>query len=153
HAEYPPDYISTLISEAERTKAASVVVAMKARGIGCFQRAVAAAQNSILGAGGSPHRRLGAEGFVDHGHHALIDFAQFRLLHGYDERQSHNEDAEFDARLRKAGGTTWLTRATQMTYFPRARPGGLFVQYRNHGRGRALTMLRHRMWPKTRQLL
>ena len=126
---------------------------MKARGAGYFQCAAAAAQNSFLGAGGSPHRGDGPEGFVDHGHHALINLDQFRLLEGYDENQTHNEDAEFDARLIRAGGKVWLTRATYVTYFPRSRVRDLFMQYRNHGRGRANTMLRHRMRPKARQLL
>lgn len=153
HAEYPDDYVSVLVAEAERTGAASVVVAMKARGSGYLQRAAAEAQNSFLGAGGSPHRGDGPEGFVDHGHHALIALEQFCVLGGYDENQTHNEDAEFDTRLVQAGGKIWLTRATQVTYFPRSRARDLFLQYRNHGCGRAMTMLRHRMRPKPRQLL
>jgi succinoglycan biosynthesis protein ExoA len=153
HAEYPDNYISTLLCEAERIKATSVVVAMNARGVGCLQRAAATAQNSILGAGGSPHRSNGVEGFVDHGHHALIDLRKFLSLRGYDETQTHNEDAEFDVRLTQAGGRIWLTRATQMIYFPRASARDLLLQYRNYGRGRAITMLRHRMRPKTRQLI
>lgn len=152
HADYPHDFVSQLLGEAERTGADSVVVAMKAQGVSCFQRAVAAAQNSLLGAGGSPHRRDGAPGFVDHGHHALFDLSRFLALGGYDESQSHNEDAEFDVRLARAGGRIWLTRATAVNYFPRATVGDLWRQYRNHGRGRAQTVLRHRMRPKLRQL-
>ncbi|HEY3778699.1 MAG TPA: glycosyltransferase family 2 protein [Rhizomicrobium sp.] len=152
HADYPRGFVSRLIAEAERTAAASVVVAMKARGLTCFQRAVAAAQNSLLGAGGSPHRRAGNACYVDHGHHALFDLARFLGAGGYDETQSHNEDAEFDVRLARAGGRIWLTRQTEVVYFPRGRPEDLYLQYQDHGRGRAQTIMRHRLRPKVRQL-
>lgn len=153
HAAYPKDFIRTLIHEARRTGASSVVVSMKSEGENCFQRAAAVAQNSVLGTGGAAHRRPGDEGFVDHGHHALFDLKQFEHAGGYDETLSHNEDAEFDIRLTRAGGRIWLTRATEVTYFPRADPAALYRQYVNYGRGRARTLLHHRERPKLRQLL
>jgi succinoglycan biosynthesis protein ExoA len=153
HAEYPKGFISTLISEAWRTGAASVVVAMKSEGASCFQRAAATAQNSVLGTGGAAHRRSGGARFVDHGHHALFDLKQFVDAGGYDETLSHNEDAEFDVRLASAGGKIWLTRAVDIVYYPRAHPLALYRQYVNYGRGRAHTLLQHRLRPKVRQFL
>lgn len=153
HAAYPKAFIATLISEAWRTGASSVVVAMRSEGADCFQRATAIAQNSVLGTGGAAHRRSGDEGFVDHGHHALFDLRQFEAIGGYDETQSHNEDAEFDFRLARAGGTIWLTRAIDVTYFPRSHPVALYRQYMSYGRGRARTLLRHGVRPKMRQVL
>ncbi len=153
HADYPPDYVGKLIGEAKRTQASSVVVAMDSRGRNCFQSATAIAQNTLLGTGGSAHRVSGKEGFVDHGHHALFDLRTFVALEGYDESQSHNEDAEYDVRLTRAGGRIWLTRSTGLIYYPRARVASLFSQYCNYGRGRATTLLRHRTRPKLRQLL
>lgn len=153
HARYPENYISLLVEEAEKRQAQSVVVAMHSQGRHWFQRAVAVAQNSLLGAGGSAHRSEGGAGYVDHGHHALFDLDLFRMLHGYDENQSHNEDAEFDVRLARAGGRIWLTREVSVVYYPRAHAGELYRQYRNYGRGRAITILRHKTKPKLRQLL
>ena len=153
HSAYPSGYAATLVREARKTGAASVAVAMLSRGRHGFQSAAAAAQNSILGTGGSAHRRQGKAEFVDHGHHALFDLEFFLNVGGYDEALSHNEDAEFDVRLAQAGGKIWLTRETQIVYFPRSRPSELFRQYMNYGRGRATTMLRHKMRPKVRQLL
>lgn len=153
HAEYPDDYVQRLIGEAYRMGAASVVVAMTSHGERGFQRAAAIVQNSVLGAGGSPHRRGGEAGFVDHGHHALFDMQRFVAVGGYDETVSHNEDAEFDIRLARAGGRIWLTRAVAVTYFPRDNAEALFRQYLNYGRGRAATILRHRLRPKLRQML
>jgi succinoglycan biosynthesis protein ExoA len=153
HAHYPAGYVKTLIAEAHRTGAASVVVAMTSRGTGCFQSAVAAIQNSVLGAGGAAHRRPGKAQFVDHGHHALFSLPRFLAVGGYDETASHNEDAEFDIRLARAGGKIWLTRAVEVVYFPRETVGALYRQYVYYGRGRAATLLRHRKIPKLRQCL
>ena len=153
HAAYPKRFIARLTEEARRTQAASVVVAMRSEGANCVQRATAAAQNSVLGTGGAAHRRSGEEGFVDHGHHALFDLKKFVNVGGYDEALSHNEDAEFDVRLARAGGRIWLTRAVDVTYFPRSNPLALYRQYVNYGRGRARTLMHHRMRPKVRQFL
>jgi succinoglycan biosynthesis protein ExoA len=153
HANYPKGYIATLIAEARRTGASSVVVAMKSEGATCFQRAAAVAQNSVLGTGGAAHRRGGGDGFVDHGHHALFDLKRFVAVGGYDGTLSHNEDAEFDVRLTRTGGKIWLTRKADIVYFPRSHPLALYRQYVNYGRGRARTLMHHRMRPKVRQFL
>lgn len=153
HAAYPDGYVSELLKQAERKAASSIVVAVTSRGANCLQQATAVAQNSFLGAGGAPHRGRGREGFVEHGHHALFDMKVFLALGGYDETQSHNEDAELDYRLVRAGGCIWLTLATHMIYFPRSRAADLYLQYRNYGHGRGTTMLRHRMRPRLRQII
>lgn len=153
HAGYPPRYVSSLIEEAGRTGAASVVVSMETRGRAPFQRAVAAAQNSPLGTGGSAHRSEGREGWVDHGHHALFRLADYLANGGYDEAFSHNEDAEFDLRLAQRGGKIWLTNRVRIVYFPRATPLALARQYFNYGRGRARTVFKHRARLRVRQAL
>lgn len=151
HCDYPPGYVAGLVAAARRHDAASVVVPMITRGDGCFQKAAAAAQNSVLGNGGSAHRRMVEGRFVDHGHHALIDLALFRQVGGYDESFSHNEDAEFDLRLGAAGGRIWLEPSLALGYWPRGAPGALFRQYRGYGRGRAMTLARHEVPIKLRQ--
>ena len=153
HGDYPADYCRILLEEVQSTLASSVVVAMKTAGRGWFQQAAAAAQNSILGNGGSAHRVVGRSGtWTDHGHHALMRIDAFRAVMGYDESFSHNEDAEFDMRLRQAGFKIWLTSRTSLTYHPRSSPAALFRQYVNYGAGRARTILKHRALPKIRQL-
>lgn len=153
HGGYPDDYCDRLLDEAEATGADAVVVSMATRGFGVFQQATAAAQNSRLGNGGSPHRE-GAEGhWTDHGHHALMKVDAFRAVGGYDESFSHNEDAELDFRLRAAGHRIWMTDKTFMTYYPRASVPSLFRQYLGYGRGRARNILKHRAMPKIRQMI
>jgi succinoglycan biosynthesis protein ExoA len=112
---------------------------------------VAAAQNSVLGTGGSPHRHVGEGRFVDHGHHALFRLDPFLAAGGYDEGFSHNEDAELDQRLLQAGGRIWLEPDQAITYFPRRAPLPLFRQYMGYGSGRARTLMRHRTPIKLRQ--
>jgi succinoglycan biosynthesis protein ExoA len=153
HCDYPERYVAGLIAAAARTGAQSVVVPMVSRGRHGFQIAAATAQNSRLGTGGSPHRHVGAGGFVDHGHHALMSIALFRSVGGYDETMATNEDAELDRRIVLAGGRIWLEPSLPLIYYPRASPAALWRQYWRYGRGRAQTVRRHRLRLKLRQAL
>ena len=153
HGGYPDDYCDRLVEEALATGADSVVVSMLTSGTGAVQQAVAAAQNSKLGTGGSKHRHLSAGEWVDHGHHALMRISAFRAVGGYDETFSHNEDAELDYRLRQAGYRIWMSGRTQMVYYPRSSLKSLYFQYLGYGRGRARNVLKHRMVPKVRQMI
>ncbi len=152
HSAYPQDYGDRLLGEARLTGADSVVVGMTAVGQGTLQRLIAVAQNSRLGNGGSAHRNRTDGRWVEHGHHALMRIAAFHTVGGYDERFSHNEDAELDHRLRTAGFRIWLTAATGLDYFPRRTLSGLLVQYFRFGRGRARNLMKHRTGPAPRQM-
>jgi succinoglycan biosynthesis protein ExoA len=153
HCGYPQGYLDGAVRAARAHDATSVVVPMVSRGVKCFQRAAAAAQNSRIGTGGSLHRHVGQGRFVDHGHHALMDRELFEKVGGYREDMSHNEDAELDLRLAGAGGRIWLEPALALTYFPRATAIGLWRQYWQYGQGRRRTLQLHRLRPKIRQLL
>jgi len=56
HCAYPDDYVTRLLESAQQTGADCVVVPMKTVGREGFQIAIATAQNSIIGTGGSAHR-------------------------------------------------------------------------------------------------
>lgn len=172
HASYPPGFVQGCLDAMQRTGATSVVVPMRtvpdpvadhvddlgaavrgaAAGAGT-QRAIAAAQNSRLGNGGSAHRSGGGSRWVEHGHHALFDRAFFQRVGGYDETFSHNEDAELDRRAQRAGGRIWMHADAPVAYYPRRDLASLFRQYVRHGRGRARTLLKHRARPRLRQVL
>lgn len=145
HGGFEPGFVDALVAEAERVAADAVVVRMDTVGeAGTFQGAVAVAQNSRLGNGGARHRTVGSGGqWVEHGHHALIRVAAFREVGGYNPTFSHNEDAEFDVRLRQQGKSIWMTDRVRFHYFPRKSASALARQYFNFGRGRARTMLMH----------
>lgn len=153
HAGYPADFLSRLLRAQRESGADSVTVSMRAVADtgSCFQRAAACAQNSVLGAGGSPHRKGGLRRWVEHGHHALFRTALFRAAGGYDESFTHNEDAELDARLAALGGRILLAGDILIDYFPRTTPRALMGQYFRYGQGRARTALKHRATLKLRQ--
>ena len=125
---------------------------MDSRGEGCFQKAAAWIVDTPLGSGGSAHRGGRASGPVDHGHHAAMDLDWFRRVGGYDAGFSHNEDAELDHRLRRAGGHIWLAAELRLDYWMRPSPARLARQYWNYGRGRARTVCKHGMRPRLRQI-
>jgi succinoglycan biosynthesis protein ExoA len=153
HADYPDRYCEHLLKVQTRTRADSVVVSMHTEGHTCFERAAAAAQNSILGNGGAAHRNETGGRWVDHGHHALMTIDAFSAVGGYDETFTHNEDAELDARLTARGFHIYLTGETQVTYHPRGSAAALFWQYFNIGRGRARNFLKHHKNTKLRHLV
>ncbi len=152
HSIYPADFVDILLDEAARTDAASIVVAMHAIGTTPLQQAIATTQNSRLGNGGAAHRTGGSGRYVDHGHHAVMRLDAFQSVGGYDDSFSHNEDAELDFRLARAGHRIWLTARTGLKYLPRGSVPALARQYFNFGRGRARTTLKHRLKPRLRQL-
>lgn len=152
HATYPSGFVETCVERLIEQRTASVVVPMIASGRGCVQKAIAAAQNSRLGNGGSAHRMGGWSGFVEHGHHAAFDRHTFLALGGYDERFPCNEDAEFDRRLTASGRRIYLEGAALIEYFPRENMRSLARQYYAYGRGRARTVLKHRAMPRLRQI-
>ena len=153
HAEYPPSYASRLIATAVDMGATAVVTPMVTVGETCFQQAVAAASNSVLGTGGAAHRMPGRGGWVDHGHHALMRLDAFMAAGGYDDGFVANEDADLDARLAGAGGRIWLEDSLALEYHPRRTTGALGRQYFRYGQGRALTTARHGGRLKLRQTL
>jgi len=153
HAVYPDNYVMRVADSLARRGVASVVVPMDAVGTSCFQKANAWIVDTPLGSGGSAHRGGRVSGFVDHGHHAAFDLKTFLHLGGYDQSFSHNEDAEYDTRLRKAGGRIFMDADIRLSYLPRASMSALARQYFNYGKGRARTLLKHRERPRLRQLI
>ena len=152
HTSYPDDFVVECVRALVLQGATSIVVPMRTVGLNGFQLAVAAAQNSRLGNGGSAHRSKPRSGYVDHGHHAAFSRAFFMSLGGYNETFSHNEDAEFDIRATQAGGRIWMCGSAVVDYHPRSAPGPLARQYYKFGRGRARTIVTHRVPPALRQL-
>ncbi len=153
HAIYPVNYVMSVADSLGARGVASVVVPMDAAGKTCFQKANAWIVDTPLGSGGSAHRGGRKSMFVDHGHHAGFELQAFLQVGGYDETFSHNEDAEFDTRLRKADGKIFLDADIRLVYLPRATIGSLARQYFNYGKGRARTLMKHGERPKLRQLI
>ncbi len=154
HGEYPQNFVTDLVNEAEEIHSDVIVVSMDTVGKSLFQKVVAITQNSKLGNGGSSHRNERLRGkWVDHGHHALMSIKAFTNVGGYDQSFIANEDAELDFRLNKAGYKIWLTGRTNMIYFPRDSFYSLYIQYYRYGLGRASNVLKHKQIPQLRQMI
>lgn len=153
HAVYPPGYIARVADGLRAQGAAALVVAMDAKGETGFARAAAWIVDTPLGSGGAAHRGGWRSGWVDHGHHAGMDLGWFRRIGGYDPGFSHNEDAEYDLRLARAGGRIWMQADIRLNYAMRPGLRRLARQYWNYGRGRARTVAKHAVRPRLRQMI
>lgn len=152
HAEYPPGFVARALRTAEETGAALVAFSDAPAHHGCLQAAVAFAQSTAVGVGGSRYRLGGWSGWVDHGKHGCFRRSAVEAVGGYDESFSHNEDSELSLRLLRAGERIWLDGELVVHYYPRDSLTALARQYWRYGRGRASTCLKHRVWPGPRQL-
>ncbi len=153
HAVYPPGYVRDVARAVYQRGVASVVTAMDATGDCGVARASAWIVDTPLGSGGAAHRGGTRSGYVDHGHHAGFALDWFRRIGGYDPNFSHNEDAEYDIRLARAGGRIWLEAGVRPAYLMRPTLRGLCRQYWNYGRGRARTVSKLAVRPRLRQLI
>lgn len=152
HCSYPDGWADKIVHHLIDTGATSVVVPMVTKGKEPVQRAIAAAQNSPLGNGGSAHRSVhGHNRYVDHGHHAGFLTEFFIENGGYDATFAVNEDAEFDIRTARKGAR-WMAFDAPITYYPRKTILALGKQYFRYGFGRGRTVFKHGVRPKLRQL-
>jgi succinoglycan biosynthesis protein ExoA len=153
HARYPAGFATGLARTLDHEQADSVVVPLLAIGAAApWQAAASALQSSWLGHGGASHRQKQGSGWTDHGHHAAFRLSAFLAIDGYDTRFRANEDAEFDARLRAAGGRIYLQSRWPVGYLPRNGPRAIWRQYLRNGRWRGETILQHGQM-RLRQLL
>jgi succinoglycan biosynthesis protein ExoA len=153
HCEYAPDYVRKCVEILARTGADVCGGAQRAQASSSFQRALCAALESPLGAGGASHRNADEEGFVDT---VFLGAFQRRVFEGaglYDGGAVTNEDAELNQRVLARGGSIYLSREIVVHYHPRDSYTRLAQQYFAYGRGRARTLLKHRRLPVVRPVL
>ena len=153
HAMYPLDFIAKILHSFNEHDVASVAVPMDAIGQTAFARGAAWIVDTVLGNGGAKHRGGHFTGFVDHGHHAGMRLDWFCSISGYDTDFTHNEDAEYDYRINRAGGKIWMNGDARILYYMRGSCLALCQQYFNYGKGRARTCIKHNLRPKLRQSL
>ena len=153
HSVYPPGYIMEVARQLVARDVAALATTLDATGQTCFARGSAWIVDTPLGSGGSGHRGGTQSGFVDHGHHAGLHLDWFKKIGGYDVTLPINEDADYDTRLRRAGGRIWLAADIRIDYQMRPTPKGLVKQYWRYGVGRAQTTLKNGTRPAIRQIL
>jgi succinoglycan biosynthesis protein ExoA len=152
HADYTPGFLTRAAAALERSGASVATYGDAPRATGCFQRAVAFAQNTPIGVGNAWYRLGNVSRFVEHGKHGCFRRRDVERVGGYDEAFSHNEDSELSLRLQQAGGKVWLDADLTVGYYPRSTPAALLRQYWLYGKGRAQTVMKHRLVPRLRQM-
>ncbi|MEO1660033.1 MAG: glycosyltransferase family 2 protein [Pseudomonadota bacterium] len=153
HSIYPENFILNVAQSLASKGVDSLVIPMDAVGTTCFEKANAWIVDTPLGSGGAAHRGGATSGFVDHGHHAGFLLNSFLNTGGYDETFSHNEDAEYDERLRALGGQIYLDSQIRIQYVPRGNLRSLAKQYFNYGKGRSRNISKHGQSLRIRQML
>ena len=150
-AVLPEGYLTRAVATLLRTGAANVGGRQNPVGLSFFERAVALATSTPLGAGGARHRIGGAEGPVDTVFLGVFGREALDAAGGFDESLLRNEDYELNWRLRARGGTVWFDPALVVDYRPRGSLRALARQYFDYGRWKRVVLGRHPRSLKLRQ--
>lgn len=148
----PPGYVSRAVETLERTGAANVGGRQAPSGATPFERAVALAMTSRLGAGGARYRVGGAAGPVDTVYLGVFRREALAAAGGFDESLMRNQDYELNFRLRDRGETVWFDPALAAGYRPRGSPAALARQYYDYGYWKRIVLRRHPASLRPRQL-
>jgi succinoglycan biosynthesis protein ExoA len=116
-------------------------------------QSIAAASSHPLGVGDALYRHADKAAEVD-----TVPFGAFKRellaqVGFFDETLLSNEDYEFNARIRKSGGTVWLDPSIRSVYFARPTLGQLSRQYGRYGYWKWLMLRRYPGTLRWRQAL
>jgi succinoglycan biosynthesis protein ExoA len=150
HTVYPADYVAQGIARLQRADSNWISGPQHARGHNPVSRAIELALESPLGRGGSrkwapPTPAASAEEFeLDTGVFGGVWRRETLLRYGgWDERWDKNEDSELAARFLRRGERLICLPGMSADYAPRDTLRGLWHQYLDYGRFRALTARHH----------
>ncbi len=155
HAAYPPGYIARC-ARVLREHAADNVGGPVTTAPGAdtpMARAIARLLSHPLGVGNSAFRTAKHAQDADTVPFGCYPADVFRRIGLYDERLQRNEDYEFNARLRRAGGRIVLDPRLESTYYSRATLGGLLRQAWVNGFWNAISHALHPACASPRHVL
>lgn len=135
HSVPSPDYVARCVAALAAHQGENVggVWEIRPQRDGLMPRAIAIAAAHPFGVGDARYRYTTQASYVD-----TVPFGAFRRdtfdQYGmFDETLLTNEDYEYNARLRKAGGRIWLDPRIRSTYFARPNLKALATQYWRYG--------------------
>jgi succinoglycan biosynthesis protein ExoA len=134
HSWLPDDYLELMTAIAAASGAANVGARVRKVARTPWGRAIAAATSSPFGVGSSIQHHGEVAGPADTAFPGFIARSTFESLGGFNTNLACNEDDEFNARLRAAGGSVWYDPAVEVAYRPRETLGGFFYQQFRYGR-------------------
>jgi succinoglycan biosynthesis protein ExoA len=153
HSVYPRHYIAQCVESSLTTDADNVGGVMVPLGQGSLQRAVSFCMSHPLGVGNAKFHLGNQSGFVDTAYLGCFKKDVFKKVGLFDPAMTPNEDAEFNLRIRKAGGTIYLNHEIRVGYFPRDTLAKLMKQYYRYGQGRCRTSKKHKAFTSFRQVV
>jgi succinoglycan biosynthesis protein ExoA len=134
HSWVPDDYFARIVATARATGATNVGTHIRKVARTAWGRAIAAATSSPFGVGTSVQHYGATAGPTDSAFPGFIARSRFLALAGLNPRLACNEDDEFNARVRAAGGTVWYEPSLDVVYRPRETLLGLYRQQFRYGR-------------------
>ncbi len=153
HTVIAADYVSECVDALRRTDATTVGGGMVVVANTPVERAVAIATSCWFGVGGSKFHFAKQEEYVDTVYMGAWRSSAFTRFGLFDEEQVRAQDSEMNYRIRKLGGTIFLTPRIQSRYYPRASFPRLAKQYFQYGFWRVRVMQKHPNQAKVRQAL
>jgi succinoglycan biosynthesis protein ExoA len=148
----PDDYISRAVETLQRTGAANVGGMQVPVGETFWERAIAAAMASPLGAGDARYRTGGHEGPAETVYLGVFDRVKLEALGGYDPAFVRNQDYELNHRIIESGGIVWFDPELKVQYRPRGSLKDLWTQFFKYGQAKKLFARRHPGSLRWRQL-
>ena len=148
----PDDYISRAVETLQRTGAVNVGGMQVPVGETFWERAIAAAMASSLGAGDARYRTGGHEGPAETVYLGVYDRVKLEALGGYDPAFARNQDYELNHRIIESGGIVWFDPDLKVRYRPRGSLKDLWTQYFKYGQAKKLFARRHPGSLRWRQL-
>lgn len=148
----PLGYVTRAVETMNRTGAANVGGMQIPVGTTYWERAIAAAMSSPLGAGDARYRTGGTEGPVETVYLGVFDRGRIEELGGFDPEFARNQDYELNHRIIESGGVVWFDPALQVEYRPRGSLKDLWNQYYQYGRAKKQFARQHPGALRWRQL-
>lgn len=152
HSVLPPGYVARAVELLESTGAANVGGRQVPRGTAPFERAVAMAMVSPVGAGDARYRLGGRPGPTDTVYLGVFRRSELEAVGGFDETLERNQDYELNWRLRQKVGVVWFDPELAVEYRPRSSPKALWRQYFDYGYWKRIVLRRHPGSLRWRQL-
>jgi glycosyltransferase involved in cell wall biosynthesis len=155
HSMPIPEYIERCVAALSEGKGSNVggVWEIRPGASGWLPESIALASAHPLGVGDALYRLAPRARLVD-----TVPFGAFHRqliaeIGGFDETLLSNEDYEFNARVRRAGGKVWLDPEIRSVYFARGSLPALAKQYWRYGFWKLRMLLRYPNTLRWRQAL
>jgi glycosyltransferase involved in cell wall biosynthesis len=148
----PDTYVSRAVETLLRTGAVNVGGMQVPVGETFWERAIAAAMASPLGAGDARYRTGGKEGPAETVYLGVFDREKLEALGGYDPAFARNQDYELNHRIIESGGIVWFDPELKVRYRPRGSLKDLWTQFFEYGQAKKLFARRHPGSLRWRQL-